>query len=297
MSIGSVLKLARQGHHSYWSPPRMATILWGASSNLSRQLEIFQVMALPAFVALVRVDPIFPFKYLTRDYLARGLTVAERASCFAHHYRQLNARFPTDLLTRVLNRDVTIFELHEGGTLFSITLGLSRQDVREGELFLHLQVDGDVVFALQFTIVPGRVVGSEATDVLLISRLQGTKGSYNQIHLATKTFREVAPAALLLAALQGIAEALGIWEMASVCATSQFSYSEECANSLKDAYDNFFLELGATKATDYFFSSPIPMKEKPLALVGNGHKARTEKKRAFKLKIAEDVCRFLCESH
>jgi uncharacterized protein VirK/YbjX len=274
----------------------MATILWGASSNLSRQFEIFKILSLPAFTGLVRVDPIFPFKYLTRNYLARGLTVAERASCFAHHYRQLNARFPADLLHQVLSREATVFELSESGILFKINLGLSREDVREGELFLHLQVDGVVVFVLQFTIVPGRVVGSEAADVVLISRLQGTKGCYKQIHLATKTFREVAPAALLLAALQGIAEALGIREMAGVCATSQFSYSEECARSLTEAYDNFFLELGATKATDYFFTSPIPMKDKPLSMVNNGHKARTEKKRAFKLRIAADVCRFLCES-
>lgn len=292
----SALRLVSQRHHFYSSPYRFARILWGFTTNIYRQLEILRIMTSPVLLGLVRFDPILPFKYLTRGYLAGGLTVAERASCLAHHYRQLNARFPGAILRRILYGEVTLLEVRENDNVFAIVLGFSRLDVREGELFLHLQVDGSTIFILQFTIIPGWVVKSERADVLLISRLQGMKGCYRQIHLATKAFQEVAPAALLFATLQGIGQALGIREMAGVCATSQFCYSEDCSASFEGAYDDFWIKLGADKATASFFSIPFRPLEKPLESIKNGHKARTKKKRAFKRQIADAVSRFLQES-
>jgi hypothetical protein len=35
----------------------------------------------------------------------------------------------------------------------------AKQEVREGELFLYLEVDGVPVYVLQFSIVPGSVAG------------------------------------------------------------------------------------------------------------------------------------------
>jgi hypothetical protein len=209
----------------------------------------------------------------------------------------LNSRLNRSFLRRAFERDVPTVEMERDSNKYSITFGQSRrEDIvqdREGELSLKLQVDGTVVFVLAFTIVPGWVVASETKDILLITRLQGVKGCYHQINLATKALHEVAPAALLVAALQGVAEACGIQEMAGVCATSQVNYKEELSASFKNSYDDFFAELGATRTPANFFRSPIPLQEKSLALITNGHKARTRKKRAFKLQIACDVCDLL----
>jgi uncharacterized protein VirK/YbjX len=230
------------------------------------------------------------------DYLAKGLTVAERMSCLAHHYRSLHARLRQRLLDQTIYSDLTLFESAEEGNLYRIAMSRSRELFREGELSLNLEVNGAVVYVLSVTLVPGPVVRSSASEVLLISRLQGTKGHYHQIRQVTKTLHELGPSALLLAGAQGLAEALGIIEMAGVCAVRQASYLEEFAPSYKEAYDGFFSELGVTQNAAGFFIIPIPIVEKPLALIKQGHKLRTKEKRAFKRQVADDVCRLIRDS-
>lgn len=280
-----------------WLSPQSARKLGRISISIPRLLEIFQILNLPALQGLASTYKELPFKYLADEYLARNLTVAERASCFLHHYKYLSAKFPGDLLHQTLYGDVSVLEFDEGGNLYDVTMGLSKPSEceYEGELSLYLRVNGAPVFNLSFTIVPGWVVGSEAPDVLFITRLQGMQGCFRPISLATKTLCEVAPPALLVAALEGVAKACGIREMAGVCATRHVSYNQDCANSLKKAYDDFFTAIGATRSAANFFCSPLPVQQKPLAFIKKGHKTRTRKKRAFKQQVAEDVCRLLRE--
>ena len=200
------------------------------------------------------------------------------------------------LLRRTLHEHVTVFESLTGGARYEITLCYSRDIEKEGELSLNLHVDGAIVFVLSFNIVPGWVVKSQAAEVLLITRLQGTRGYYSQIRLATKVLHDVGPAALLLAALQGLTQAFGIGEMTGVCTTRQSSYSEEFSSHYRSAYDDFFAEVGAARNSAGFFLSPIPMPEKPVELIKQGHKLRTREKRAFKRRVAAEVCQLLLES-
>lgn len=295
--LGSALQLARQDHE--WSFSLLGRVFWDLATNFARQAQIFRILMQPAFAGIVRKEPRLPFKYLSKDYLARGLTVAERAACFVHHYEHLVANLPYNILRRTLHRDLSVLELRKGETLYRVNMGLSRssdidQD-KEGELALKLMVDETPVFVLAFTVVPGRIVGSSAKDVLLISRLQGVRGTYHAISLATKALHEVAPAALLVAAMRGVAEACGIGEMAGVCAIRQVNYSEDLSSSFKQAYDDFFSELGATRNAANFYSSPLPFEEKPLGFVKKGHKTRTKEKRAFKLQVAQEVYRRIRE--
>ncbi|HXC94819.1 MAG TPA: DUF535 family protein [Edaphobacter sp.] len=279
------LQLTRHGY--YWFPPRLLRIVWALATHALSQRQVFAVLARSSLKRLPFIEPEFPFKYLSRDYLVRGLSVRQRASCFTHHYQRLHDSIPALLLSQVLHGELQLLEERDGQNQYCIAMGLARTEVREGEIFLHLKVNGEPVYVLQFTIVPGTIVGSTARDVLLISRLQGMKGCYTQVHAATKVFHEVAPPALLLAVLQGIAQALDIRELAGVCATSQFSYTPSCAATFTDAYDDFFTKIGAVRSDGLFYLSPIPVEDKPLQDIRNGHKARTRKKRAFKLEIAD----------
>jgi len=284
---------ARQGQRFYRSPARFAGLLWALLTNLSRQIELLQVFRSRVFGNLLRSEPILPFKYLTRDYLVRGLSPAERAASLAYHYRRLSIAFPEHILRTILESRITVLEKDANGLRFSVHLGVARTQVREGELALTLEVDGKAVYVLQFTIVPGWVVHSTAVEVLLVSRLQGIKGHYQQVQLATKAFAEVAPPALLLAVLHGIAQVCSINELACISAESQFSYVHSAAESFHAAYDNYWLELGASRINANFYACPIPPEEKPLSEIKNGHRSRTRKKREFKRRIAEDVFLFL----
>ena len=292
--LGTLSDLARKWET--WSPARIARVAWCALTNIGEGREILRLLKIPAYADLVRIDPRFSFKSLIRDYLVRDFTIAERTACFLHHYKCLQTGMSASLLRRTLHEHVTVFESLTGGARYEITLCYSRDIEKEGELSLNLHVDGAIVFVLSFNIVPGWVVKSQAAEVLLITRLQGTRGYYSQIRLATKVLHDVGPAALLLAALQGLTQAFGIGEMTGVCATRQSSYSEEFSSHYRSAYDDFFAELGAVRNSAGFFVSPIPMPEKPVAEVKQGHKLRTREKRAFKRQVAAEVCRILLES-
>jgi len=160
---------------------------------------------------------------------------------------------------------------------------------------LDLQVNGEIVFTLAFTIVPGWVVKSKASEVLLISRIQGVRGRYEEISLATKTLWDVAPSPLLLAAMQGFGKALGIEEFASVSSTTHrysTDINDECAPHVESAYDGFFEALGVPKTPYGYFSSPIPVEDKPLTLIKRGHKIRTKQKRAFKEEVQNAIASY-----
>jgi uncharacterized protein VirK/YbjX len=201
-------------------------------------------------------------------------------------------------MVQVLLEDFQLDEIRKGDDCFTVKMGLSRPWDDEGELSLNFEVNGAVVFILSFTIVPGWVVQSEAHEVVLVSRLQGVKGSYDEIQRATRALYDVAPPALLLAALCGVAEALGIKTMAGITGAMkpEFHFYEGEAAHIRQAYDGFFTELGATKGRADFYLGPMPPPEKPLTAIKQGHKIRTRKKRAFKREIAQRVYRFLCET-
>jgi uncharacterized protein VirK/YbjX len=284
------LKLARKRY--YWSPARMLRLVWGVSTNLPRHLAIFRIMRSPAYAHFLSTNPRLPFRCLIRDYLANSLSSRERAACFLHHYQRLKAAMPAQLLDQTLFHKVTVLETRRNGIHCEISLCFSRPFEKEGELSLNLHVDGAIVFVMSFTIVPGWVMQSNSNDVLLISRLQGMRDYYPQIRASTKAMHDVAPSPLLLAALQGFAKYLGIHRIASVSAARQSSYTEELSHFYKNAYDDFFSEIGLSSNASGFFVSPLPIEEKPMASIKHGHKLRTREKRQFKREVADQV--FIC---
>ena len=100
---------------------------------------------------------------------------------------------------------------------------------------------------------------------------------------------------MLLAALQGIADALGIIEIASVTAARQSAYGEESVGGFEQAYNDLFLGLGLLPTEAGFFRAPIPLEGKPLSSVKKGHKLRTKQKRAFKHSVQSACASFLAE--
>jgi uncharacterized protein VirK/YbjX len=281
------------GQKRTWSPARVARVSWSVLTNPAAAFRILQLFELRMFKDFLHHNPRFLFKCLIRDYLAQGLSVAETMASFLHHYKRLHASLPGPLLQRTLCSTITLHEARQDDTPYSITLCFSRAFEKEGELSLNLLVDGAEVFVMSFTIVPGWVVQSHAADVLLISRLQGIHGYFEQIRRVTKALHDVGPPALLLAALHGLAAALGIGQFAAVCATRQSSYTAELSDLYIGAYDDFFSGLGLARNDSGFFLSPIPHQDKPLSSIKQGHKLRTKQKRAFKRQIAQEVCQAL----
>ena len=284
--IRSLVLLACQRKN--WLPTLIAKELWGLLTNIRLQREILKLFNLRPFADIAQNNPRLAFKYLKPHYLVRSFTVPERACCLLHHYKRIHEMLPEKVLCHSLNGDVVLHEIADGVNRFAVTMSsacaLFDNDI-EGELILDLQVNGEKVSNLSFTIIPGWVVKLEVEEVLLITRVQGLKGCFSQIRLATKALHDVAPSALLLAALQGIGDAFGIQELVAVSCTNQSCYLKEYAAFFRQAYDDFFVEVGMAKTSAGLFRSPIPIEDKPIGSVKQGHKLRTKEKRAFKQEI------------
>jgi uncharacterized protein VirK/YbjX len=287
--------LALAGNGGSLSPVRIMRLIRGGLTSISAQPEIIRLLRLQPYAQIAQDDPRFAFKYVTLEYLAHGMSTSERAAAFLWHYNRLHAALPNPLLRQIMTSTIPIFEVSEDRHCFTITMGMSKPVHNEGEMSLNLLADGEIVFILAFTIVPGWVLKSKAGEVLLISRIQGVRGRYDEVSLATKSLGNVAPSHLLLAAMQGFGKALGIEEFASVSSTTHrysLSIDEEFASHVDSAYDGFFADLGVPKTPSGYYSSPIPMEEKPLAAIKRGHKIRTKQKRAFKEEVQRAVASF-----
>jgi len=278
------LILARQ--RVSWSPIVIAGEFWRLLTHIDEQREILRLLKLRPLNEIYERSPRIAHKFVAPDYLARGFTVIERASCFLHHYRRMHSSLPECTLRQILHGYVTLHEFDQGGNHFALTIGLPEQiGDREGELSLDLRVDSKRVFNLSFTIIPGWVVKSEAAEILLITRLQGMLGSGSQIRLARKAYHEFFPSKLLLAALQGIADAFGISDLEAVSSTNQRSYREEDAALFKRRYDGFFANLGMSATTAGFYSSRIPIESRPLASFRGRNRSQAKKRRSVRQQI------------
>ncbi len=292
----SLVPLALHGHRrTSWSPWLLAGVMARAVANFGAHRAVSQLLKRPVLAEIAQTTPRFAYKYLSVNYLARGLKTKERADCFLHHYGRLAETFPSRIMHLVTHGYLPLHEIRVDDNRFAISMGISRYFDMEGEMSVYLHVNGEIVYLIAFTIVPGAIVQSSAREVVMISRFQGMKGSYRDIHLATKTLHDVAPASVLLAALQGIAEGLGIHEIASVTAARQSAFGEETTAAFEQAYNELFLGLGIEPNAAGFFVSSIPLEGKPLSSVKKGHKLRTKHKRAFKHSVQTACAAFLTE--
>jgi uncharacterized protein VirK/YbjX len=285
----SLFKLA--GQSFFWSPRRLLRLIWTISRNIPLQLRVLRLLTRHEYRRLAEAEPTFPVKFLARDYLVCGLTIDQHAACFLHHYKRLPHGLPREWLSKALHQDITVYRLFEAGRVFTVKLGLSRPWDREGEMSLTLEMDAQPLFVLSFTIVPGRVVGSKLDELLLVSRLQGVKGRFDEIRLATKTLHDVAPPAVLMAALCGFAEKYKIEGLAGASSSMKPEVDSVTDGRPLDfqAYDQFFEGIGAARGLAGFYLAPIPLPEKPMTMVKKGHKTRTREKRSYKREVSDAV--------
>jgi uncharacterized protein VirK/YbjX len=275
------------------SPSALARKLWIVATNLRTQLRFFQVLSRPGFEEFFHRFPSVAYKYTEPNDLARSFTAAMRASSHLHHYSFLQARLSPSSLRQVLNRAIRLFEICADGHTFVIDLCAALEGDYEGELLMNFLADGVEIFILSFTFVSGSVVGSSAKNAILISCNQGTQGAQAAMGVANRALLGVCPQALLVSALEGIAESLGISQIVCVSAANQATGSRNAHSSFAQKYDEFFESWGANFANPGFYTLPVPFPQKPLQEIKQSHRQRTRKRRALKDLVSLQASRAL----
>ncbi|AMJ67565.1 hypothetical protein AXW84_20700 [Hymenobacter sp. PAMC 26628] len=206
-----------------------------------------------------------------------------------NHYdyltRQVQSNFFTSLLTGVpLWQDC-----REEDGVMSIQLTFPSGIDFEGDLALTFAHNGVSLYNISFVVAPGRYVHSPQEQVLFVSRIQGTR-NFDLIRQCTKSCHDITPAALLIAALQGVAAALDINILAGI------STEERLYDTITFDYNSFWESFQAERTQDNLFFLALPLVKTPIELIKGKRRERTLRKRQYKDEICEAV-RVGFESH
>jgi uncharacterized protein VirK/YbjX len=264
-----------------------AGLVWRVLTNLGTLRPVIRFLSAPLFIDVVQDNPKLALKYLTDSYLMNGLPVKDRADCFLHHYRMLQERVPTRALRQMLTWGVDLCEINEGGVRFVVRCGLSRRFSKEGEQSLVLLADGEVLYTIAFTFVPGHITQSKHPDVVLVSRVQGEPAfPYDKLKIVQQAAAKLRFGSLLLSSLDGIAQAFGIKEIACVSSELQLAYFPPYAGRFKHAYEDLFLERGFVPSERGLYVSPVPVPERTL---GEGKRNYDERYRDRRTLLRKQV--------
>jgi uncharacterized protein VirK/YbjX len=254
------------------------------------QLGLMRVMAHPGLAGLVRRRPRLLFKYLHVAYLACGLDSACRLAILTHHYACLSRMFRLGFLRTQLAHGIALWRRTLDPDAACITLVFSAHDL-EGELMLAFWLGDDWIYTASVTLAHGGVTDDGACNgadsggapALLVTGLQGAAGKLAQIRQATRACVDIAPPYLLLAAVRGIAAALGVGRILAVGNGRQLAKAS--GRALFD-YDRFWASLGGLPTGDGFYQVPALSPDRP-APGAVQSLSREGRRRLLKREIAE----------
>jgi len=124
---------------------------------------------------------------------------------------------------------------------------------------------------------------------MYVARVQGKGRRLDRIRQATKDCQDVSPPAILLAAAEGIAQALDLDLMVGIGAGIQVAPRRSQSDNLVKAYDEFWEAAGGLPVARQMYRLAVPSQEKSILEVKREHRSRTLRKRRFKGAIKERV--------
>lgn len=223
-----------------------------------------------------------------RDYLVRGLALRQRVRCVASHYRFEETRFDAAYRQAIYRDGGLLLWCHEAqGRQFAIRLALAPRLSAEGDLMLIASMDGNCLHRLSFSWVDGAFAGIDAPVIPFIARNQGQRLDAGAAGSAFElAFPNNAPGFFCFAALQGMAQALGMHEAVAVKASRQCAYAAAGDRHFVNAYDGVWCALGGIE-TAGGYRIALPLHLKPLAEMRSRHRKRAAGRREHWRAIGE----------
>ncbi|MCA1855085.1 VirK/YbjX family protein [Massilia oculi] len=228
------------------------------------------------------------FRHLSqRSYLARGLSVRERVQCVLSHYRFEDASFGGAYHQAVHGGSgLTLWQheaaLDDGQHVFSLRLQAARRALAEGEggLAISLLADGRPLHRLCYSWVDGALAGAALPTVPFITRNEGRWHDAGAAFAAfEQAFPNNSPSFFCFAAMQGLAQALGIDQVAAIKCAERVSGDARAPQQADNAYDGFWRILGGIEQPGRAYLVHLPFYLKPLADMPSKHRKRAAQRR------------------
>ena len=155
----------------------------------------------------------------------------------------------------------------------------------EGSLSLYFQMNGVKLGTLSFSIAPGNVFSCTDENIFYIACLQQHKPQIDNIGVATKHFKEIQIANILLEEMDALGTILNIRKLIGVASSGQLTASNNTyVIAYQSIYDEFWAKHnGVFDGQDYVIQ--LPINHKPISSIKQTHRNRTVKKREKLLEI------------
>ena len=237
----------------------------------------------PDLAKLIRIHPRLIYRYLG-DYLITNFSTADKLAVLTAHYRFLLRSTQKDFFKSIQEKACLWQETHNNNQ-YSIALVFPFGRDSEGDLSLIFEFNSQPIYLVSFTFISTEVKPFQFNQAIFVGRIQGLT-DINLIRNTTKSIHDIAPSALLMAALQGVALACKLNTIIGVSNDQQVSTTDK---HIFFNYDLFWYSLGADKTRENLFVLPVPFTEKPIELIKNNHRRRTLHKRQYKNKIKQEI--------
>ncbi|MBW8900497.1 MAG: DUF535 family protein [Massilia sp.] len=232
-----------------------------------------------------------------RNYLAKGLSLRERVRCVQTHYRFEAATFD-GAYQRAVYRDggLVVWQHAADGLRCTVQLEMAERLNAEGDLTLTARLDGIRLHRLSFSWVDSGFAGVPAASKPAVMSAMVPFVARNQGHHAEaaaafadfeRLFPQNSPSFFCFAALQGIAQALGMEQIVAVKAAAQCACDPHREQRFVNAYDGFWQTLGGAPLAGRGWRIPLPLQLKPLAEMSAKHRRRAAMRRAHWGAIAD----------
>jgi uncharacterized protein len=241
----------------------------------------------PAFGAHVATDPdrdaLFYLSH--RDYLAKGLTPAQRTQAAVCHYSHEDRTFDASYARHVYgNGALILWQRTVAGVSYDIRLMPGNDVLIEGGLSVVLHVDGGRVCVLSYSIVPTatlirRPAPGMPAQIIFATRKQMTpvRDYQNAFNAA---FDRCTPAHLCFGALSGIALAQGQRFVFGIAPQVHPVWAPERAAQFDTAYRDFWLSLSGRQLSPLGYLIDLPMRLTPVDALDPPRRKRALARRA-----------------
>jgi len=236
-----------------------------------------------------------PFHHLShRDYLIKGLPARRRVQAVLSHYRFEETTFNDAYLQAVYGQRCLPLWQHEdaeGGSRFMIQLEMASRSNAEGDLTVALVADGKCLHRLSFSWLEGAMAGVDAPVVPFIARNQGRwVDSGAAFDAFERVFPNNSPSFFCFAAMQGIAQSVGIDKVVAIASRAHVAYDPDPEKHFANAYDGFWKILGGVDmAGGQAYRIDLPFYVKPLSEMPSKHRKRAAQRREYWRLIGESA--------
>jgi uncharacterized protein VirK/YbjX len=266
--------------------------------------DLFQLGVYRKHVAAPPNDDVF--HHLShRDYLIRGLSARRRVQAVLSHYRFEETTFNEAYMEAVYGQRSLPLWQHQApanaghdASSFMIQLEMASRSNAEGDLTVALVADGKCLHRLSFSWLEGRLLGLDAPVVPFIARNQGRwLDSGAAFDAFERVFPNNSPSFFCFAAMQGIAQAVGMEKVMAVRSEAHVAYDPDPDKHFTNAYDGFWKILGGVDmigGSGYLIG--LPFYVKPLADMPSKHRKRAAQRREH-WRLIGDSARSTLQRH